>query len=311
MKFYVLTFKAMKIFLIGLAFLLSTDKTLAAFNEVLVIKQISEDGSQFVFVRKEGPAPWNGIAIKDPHTKALLYEAKVTKCGPKACAGVVVKNLSGLKLRKDEEYLHSYHETGLNFEPKESKAPEVKPPPPPPPEPPKPEVKPPPEPKKVPPKPSLMDQAIYFSYGSPVGPGLKLGYFKKVDSLWLGVNYSNVSSTTSQVMLKGHLLSGVGSYTVFKPMSNLDINLLGELGVLKATLDFQGVDADGPVEDQATYLLDAAAEGKLSFDRLSLVLKSGMSKSGLASTYNGTLNKYSNPYGTLLIFLEIGAYYRF
>jgi hypothetical protein len=299
----------MKFILVFLLSFLPSLGALAAFNEALTLKQVTEDGSQFVFVRREGEAPWNGITIKDPHTKAILYEAKVIKCSATACIGVVVHNHSGIKLRTDEEYVHSYNEAPIKVDGKELPLPE------PPVEPtPEPEVvKPVPVEKKkeAPKKTSAMDSAMYASYGSPIGPGFKLGYFKQVSSFWLGLSYANISSVTNNVSIKGHLVSGIGSYTVFQPSPSIDLNIVGELGMAKATLDFTGVDIDGPIEDEATYFYAIAGEGKLNFDRLSLALKSGMSKAGFAASYTGEFAKFTNPYGTMLVFLEIGAYYRF
>jgi hypothetical protein len=315
--------------------LLSANQAFSAFNEKLVLTKVSEDGQSFVFFRKDGPAPMNGIVIKDPLTKSILYEAKVNRCGTKVCAATITKNNSGLKIRMDEEYVHSYNELPPEAETKESpppeETPEVKkvvatPPPPPPPKPepepepkpvPKPEPKPEPKPRPAPrvtpvvETPSKLDRAIFFSYGSPLGPGLKLGYFKQVEDSWVGVNYTNLSSTTSSVMLKGHLLSGTGTHSLVKLAPNLGVNILGELGLVKATLDFTGVDPDGPMKDEMTYFLSAAGEGKLTLDRFSFVVRSGITKSGLPQTYNGQINQYSNPYGTLLVYLELGAYYRF
>ncbi len=312
----------MKFILVFLFAFLPSLGALAAFNEPLTLKQVSEDGSQFVFVRREGDAPWNGITIKDPHTKAILYEAKVIKCSATACIGVVVHNHSGIKLRTDEEYVHSYNEAPIKIDGKELPPPEptvVPPAPEPVPEPvvPKPVVvkksKPAPVVKKkeTPQAPSVLDTAMYASYGSPIGPGFKLGYFKQLSSFWLGLSYANISSVTNNVSIKGHLLSGIGSYTVFQPSPSIDINIVGELGMAKATLDFTGVDVDGPTEDEATYFYAIAGEGKLNFDRLSLALKSGMSKAGFAPSYTGEFAKFTNPYGTMLVFLEIGLYYRF
>jgi hypothetical protein len=299
--------------------ILSANQAFSAFNEKLVLTKVSEDGQSFVFFRKEGPAPMKGIVIKDPLTKTILYEAKVNRCGTKVCAATITKNNSGLKIRMDEEYVHSYNELPPETETETKESPSPTPPTPAPepqPEPaPAPAPKPRPAPKVVPAPvplaPSKLDRALFFSYGSPLGPGLKLGYFKQMDLSWIGLNYTNLSSTTSSVMLKGHLLSTTGTYSLLKLTPNLEVNLLGELGFVKATLDFTGVDPDGPIKDESTYFLAAAGEGKLTLDRLSLVVRSGITKSGLPQTYNGQMNQYSNPYGTLLVYLELGAYYRF
>ncbi|MBA2405492.1 MAG: hypothetical protein H0V66_12020 [Bdellovibrionales bacterium] len=329
----------MKFFLVLLLSLLYSLGALATYNSALTLKKVSEDGSQFVFVKRDGAAPWNGITIKDPHTKVILYEARVTKCSATACVGNVVYNHSGLKLRLDEEYVHSYNETPIKVDIKETEV--VKPEPLPVPTPPEPKLpppvvekkEPPPEVKKVPPpaevkkdptpppqvvkkktppkKPSAMDTALYLSYGSPIGPGFKLGFFKKLDTMWAGVNYAKIASTTNNVSIDGHLLSGVASYTVFKISPTIDLNILGELGLAKATLDFTGVDSDGPIEDETTYFVGLAGEGKINFDQFSFALKSGVSKAGFSDSYTGEFSKFNNPYGTMLIFLEIGGYYRF
>lgn len=336
----------MKFILLLILSLITSLGAFAAFNEALVLKKVSEDGTQFVFTRKEGPAPWNGITIKDPHTKAILYEARILKCSATSCLGSVVYNHSGIKLRMDEQYVHSYNETPIKFEEKDS--PVVKPEPlpepvpevipePPKPEPvpePMPEPEPIPEPKPVPKpevvkpkpvpvvkkkekekvvpkKPSAMDSAIYGSYGSPIGPGFKIGYFKQFSAFWLGANYAKIASATNNVAISGHLLSGAASYTVFKVSPSIDLNFVGELGLAKAEIDFTAVDSDGPVEEESTYFFALAGEGKLNFDQLSLAIKSGISKAGFAASYDGEFSKFNNPYGTILVFLEIGAYYRF
>ena len=308
----------MKLIIVLIYSLFSLLDAFGAFNETLTLKQVSEDGNQFVFVRREGAAPWKGITIKDPQTKAILYEARTAKCSATACVGIVVKNHSGLKLRLDEEYAHSYNEVAVQLNGQETPLPEpevvepelVKP------EIVKPEVvkpKPKPIPKIIesPKVPSELDQALYASYGSPIGPGFKIGYYKKRNSLWWGINYANIASATSNVSIKGHLFSGAGSLTLLRPTPNIDINLLGELGLAKATLDFTGVDPDGPVKDVMSYFLAAAGEGKYNFDQFSLSVKSGVSKAGFGSSYDGTYSRFNNPYGTILMFLEIGAYYRF
>jgi hypothetical protein len=113
------------------------------------------------------------------------------------------------------------------------------------------------------------------------------------------------------VSIKGHLLSGAASLTLLEASPNIDINLLGELGLAKATLDFTGLDSDGPVKDEMSYFLAAAGEGKYNFDQFSLAIKSVVSKAGFAGSYDGTYSRFNNPYGSILMFLEIGAYFRF
>ena len=303
----------MKILITSFLLLTSSLNAFAAFNEKLNIKQVAPDGVTFVFFRKEGPAPWKGITVKDPQTKAILYDVKVLKCSASTCLGQVLKNYSGIKLRTDEEYFHSYNEVATQVGEKDL----------PPPDEPKPKSEPKiePEPQPVPmtkskdrPKEevSLYERSIYLSYGSPLGPGIKLGYFQKFGDYFVGANYANISSTTNNVNVKGHLLSGVASYTVFKLSHSIDINAVGELGLAKTILDFGAVDpSDGPSIDETTYFIGAAGEAVMNFDRFAFAIKSGMSKAGFSETYDGRTNKYSNPYGTILVFLEIGAYYRF
>lgn len=354
----------MKNFLTPLIILLATFEVHAAFNEVLMIKKISDDGNSFVFARKEGAPPWNGITIKDPQTKATLYEARVLKCSATSCMAQIVKNPSGIAFREDEEYLHSYNDKPIVHEAKpvapvlKNVKPEVKP------EPVveakpeiKPEVKPvapvevkpapPVEVKPAPPaevKPEIkveerpvvrpvvkapeekkkeikveekkdstpVNREGYLAYGSPVGPGITLGYLQRKKSLWLGVNYGNISSTTNDVSLKGHLLSGLAMYNAFNPTSNTNLNILLQAGLAKATLDFAGVDAsDGPTTDEMTYFLALGGEGRWNLGNFSLAAKMGMSKTGFEQSYDGTLNQYNNPYGSILVFLEVGFYYHF
>jgi len=298
----------------------------ASFNQPLTLKQVSSDGNQFVFVRRQGQdPPWNGITIKDPHTKVMLYEARVTKCSKITCLGTVVRNHSGIKLRIDEEYVHSYNETPIKWDPKDSPLPvpeEPKPVPPPKveekkPEPPKPSPKPKPVPKVVPEEPKAtkkledMDRAASFSFGSPVGPGFKLGYHLRKSYGWLGFNYASISSTTNMVSIKGHLASASLAYNLVQFVSILDINAVAELGVMKADLDFTGVDAGGPTQSESTYFAGVGGEAKLNLDRWALAVKSGMSKTGLAASYSSSGGDYNNPYGSILVFLEIGAFYRF
>jgi hypothetical protein len=327
----------MKFFLLFTMFL-STPSVFAAFNEKLTITQVKDDGSQFIYLKKEGEPPEHGITIKDPQTKVKLYEAIIVRCRDTKCLARVVNNFSGIKLRKDEEYMYSHNETPIKLpetdspvvkpeplpEPKPEPIPEVKPEvkPEPIPEPkpvpvpvvpkPKPKPKPAPVVKKAEPKiPSKLDKAFYVSYGSPIGPGFKLGYFKQQDLMWYGINYAKISSTTNNVSIDGHLLSGVVTYTIFKVTPAIDFNIVGELGLAKATLDFKGVDVDGPVKDETTYFLGGAGEGRINFDQLSLSVKMGLSKAGFAASYDGEFSKFNNPYGAILGFLEIGAYYRF
>jgi hypothetical protein len=308
----------MKLIILLIYSLFSLLDAFGAFNETLTLKQVSEDGNQFVFVRREGGAPWKGITIKDPQTKVILYEARTAKCSATACVGIVVKNHSGLKLRLDEDYAHSYNEVAVQFNGQDTALPEpeviapevlkpeiVKP------EEVKPRPKPIPKIIEAPQLPSALDRALYASYGSPIGPGFKIGYYKKRESFWWGINYANIASTTNKVSIKGHLFSGLASLTLLKPTSNIDINLLGELGLAKATLDFTGVDSDGPVKEEMSYFWAAAGEGKYNFDQFSLSLKSGVSEAGFAGTYDGTFSRFNNPYGTILMFLEIGVYFRF
>ena len=107
----------MKLIILLIYSLFSLLDAFGAFNETLTLKQVSEDGNQFVFVRREGAAPWKGITITDPQTKVILYEARTAKCSATACVGIVVKNHSGLKLRLDEEYAHSYNEAAVQVKP--------------------------------------------------------------------------------------------------------------------------------------------------------------------------------------------------
>lgn len=305
----------MKLRFISLLYLFSSSLGLAAFNETLILKKVADDGNQFVFVRKEGPAPWHGITIKDPQTKSMLYEARVTKCNATSCIGIVVRNHSGLKLRQDEEYLHSYNEKPIQYDPE--KAPKIE-------EAKKPQLS--PEPKKsveanVEPKteakdkeeksPAIKERDLYAGYGSPIGPGFKLGYLKKTDSLWVGLNYAKISSTTNSVSVDGHLLSLGAVKNIMQPTPSLSLNLLAELGVAKATIDFSEVDEDGPTEDETTYFLALGGEARLAGESFSVALRGGVSKAGFGTSYEGQLNAYHNPYGTVLVFVEMGVYYRF
>lgn len=334
----------MKNLLITLFTLLASLEVHAAYNEELVIKKISDDGNSFVFMRKEGAPPWNGITIKDPQTKATLYEARVLKCSATSCMAQIVKNPSGIAFREDEEYLHSYNDKPIVYEAKpvapvlKDVKPEI---PPAPPVEVKPEIKPeikvePPVEPKPEPKPVVVpvvkspppvekkkevveekkqttpvDREAYLAYGSPVGPGLTLGYLQKKENLLLGVNYGNISSTTNSVSLKGHLLSGLAMYNAFNPTPNTNLNLLFQAGLAKATLDFSGVDPDGPSTDELTYFLALGGEGRWKLGNFSLAAKMGMSKAGFEQSYDGSLNQYNNPYGTILVFLELGFYYHF
>lgn len=284
----------------------------AAFNEPLTLKRISEDGNQFIFVRKEGPPPWNGITIKDPDTKVILYEARVTKCNANSCLGIIVHNHSGVRLREDEEYFHSYNETPIKFKGSEVQTvtPPLRPVP-------RPEVKPPSEPKPSVAIPTLPPEekeasrkSLYLGYGSPLGPALKLGYLKILPKAEWGGSYSNVFSTTNKVSIKAHVLSFLGTYTIFK-FSFFDVNLVGEGGITKASLDFSGVDAEGPSVDKTTYLIGAAGELRYGLQPWSIGLKLGFSKTGLEKSYTNEFGDYNNPYGAVLAYLEIGAYYQF
>ena len=308
-------------FILLLILSLSSSGAFAAFNEVLSLKQVSEDGNQFVFMRKEGPAPWNGITIKDPQTKVTLYEARIIKCSSTSCLGNVIINHSGIKLRLDEEYLHSYNETPINFESKDAAlikiaepVAEAKPEPAP--------VKtkktakaevskPPVEKKVVAGKATIWGNAIYGSYGSPIGPGVKVGYFRTSESLWYGLNYGSIASTANQVNMKGMLVSGVLNYSVFKPSPSIDVSIFGELGFAKATFDFTEVNSDGPIEDDASYFVAGGGEGKLTFNPISLVIRGGISKAGFSGSYVTTIGEFNNPYSKILMFVEIGAYYNF
>lgn len=234
-----------------------------------------------------------------------------------------MRNMSGLKLRTDEPYIHSYNETPIKWEPKESELPKPEPavPDPEPIPEPIPEPKPKPvvkkkekvveKPKEKERDPATMSNAWYLSFGSPVGPGFKTGYYNKQDWGWMGYNYANISSTTNKVSIKGHLLSASGAFHLFRPDKIFEINGVAEAGLARVNLDFSGVDGLGPEEEETTYFVAAAGEGKLDLGRWMLALKSGFSKTGLKSSYSNIYADYNNPYGTILVFLEIGVFYRF
>ena len=76
-------------------------------------------------------------------------------------------------------------------------------------------------------------------------------------------------------------------------------------------MDFKGIDAGGPLEEETTYLLGVGGELNYRFTNLAISLKGGLSKSGLKETYTNEFGEYVNPYGQALSFIEIGAYYRF
>lgn len=314
----------------------------SARNQPLVIKKVYPDGLQIVFSRREGDPPWNGITIKDPQTKGLLYDIKVTKCSPAACLGTVVKNYSGIKIRSDENYVHSYNDGPISNSkpmtppPVETPAPKlsgpvtlpeaspiIAPPVEPPPvviqapiEKPMPKVKP---PKKEETKAKQIvkkekknrDRSAFIGYGTPIGPGFKLGYYWNSIDVLKGFNYSNIGSETNKTKISGHVFSASYHQNVFKFTPSLKVNLTGELGVAKVTLDFKGIDAGGPIEEEMTYLLGVGAELIYQFTNLSLGLKGGLSKSGLKEAYTNEFGDYINPYGQVLSFVEFGAYYRF
>jgi len=252
-------------------------------NLPLTINKIFKNGRQFVFTRDGDEPPLHGITIMDPFTREVLYEVNVSKCGPSKCLGVIQKNFTNKPLTLEGPYIHSYNEPGNQTKLKGKKL-----------------------------KPSLTRQA-YLGYGSPLGPGLSLGYFSKLEgALKWGVRYSNVSGKTSNVGIKGHLLTGGLLLPLMDFSKSFKLNLLGEIGILKSSLDFGGVNALGPTIDETTFLAAVASEGTYRINKkFTAGVRLGFSKNGLKSSYARPNGSYENPYSKLILFLEAGVYFAF
>lgn len=270
--------------------LLISSMSLAEELTPLKVLSIYKDKKQFTFERREGDLPHYGIVITDVKKKKI-FDVQVLKCGPKTCLGKITARHTGENISPRKNYLHSYKRAKADPEAAPEEAPYV---------------------SEHASPPSGEVYSAYLGYGSPIGSGVRAGFFRLItNKTMLGPNLTMVSQETNMVSLKATVFSFMVARRVIKLSENMDLNLLGEFGMAKGELDFSAVNSQGPKEEETTYLLGFGGELKYHIAPVALAVRGGLSKTGLKPEYENGNNKYDNPYGKLLSYVEFGIYYTF
>jgi hypothetical protein len=269
----------MKLFILFLMTSMISYSALAE-DSVLILKQVSGDG-KITFVRPEGPPPWSGFWVKDMKQKRLML-MKVLKCNSKICIGMDKEPESKVQLSMGQDYRAEYLDKFARGARTETPTAKTK-----------------------------RRQQAYVGYGGPLGGALNLQYgWMYKDVFTAGVGVSQIFSKTKSVKLSGNTLTATARMEVLPLSKNLSLFFTGQLGIVQGEMTFLATGTNFK-KKELTFLVAAAPELAYKMGDISLAVRLGFSKSGLSSKYSDGAVEYSNPYGKLLAYTELGAYWEF
>jgi hypothetical protein len=153
--------------------------------------------------------------------------------------------------------------------------------------------------------------SFYLGYGSPLGSAIRFGVRQFYqDKLTYGVIVGRIQSKSGSTELSGNTISVQGMYRIHET-GDWAFNLNAELGYAFTLLEFKN-SVDKTSVKENIYVAAVSAEATYHFgDRYKVGLNFGASQNGFKSSYPGTNGSFSNPFGRLLIFSEIGLHYSF
>jgi hypothetical protein len=157
---------------------------------------------------------------------------------------------------------------------------------------------------------STGEKSLYLGFGSPLGAAFRAGLLtNNRESFDYGVLLGLVDSTAGSSSVKGNGISFIILKEMYKT-GNWKFNLAGELGWVFSTLQFKN-DTNKEKIKENVYMSSVALDSQYAFENFSLGLKLGIAKSGFKDKYQLDSGEFSNPYGQMLMFLELGLHYPF
>jgi hypothetical protein len=157
---------------------------------------------------------------------------------------------------------------------------------------------------------STGEKSLYLGFGSPLGAALRAGIrTNNRESFDYGLLLGLIDSTAGSSSVKGNAVSLIILKEMYKTGS-WKFNFAGELGWAISTLQFKN-DTNKEKIKESVYMSSVALDTQYAFESLSLGLKLGIAKSGFKDKYQLDSGEFSNPYGQMLMFLELGLHYPF
>jgi len=154
------------------------------------------------------------------------------------------------------------------------------------------------------------EKSFYLAFGSPLGAALRVGLqTNNRENFDYGVLVGHVDSTAGSAKVTANTISFVGLKEFYKT-GNWKFNLVGELGWAFSILQFKN-DSNKEKIKENVYMAAASMDSQYAFEKFSLGLKLGIAKSGFKAKYQLDNGEFSNPYGQMLMFLELGLHYPF
>lgn len=154
------------------------------------------------------------------------------------------------------------------------------------------------------------EKVIYLGYGSPLGAAIRAGLMtSNRDNFDYGILLGHIDSSAGSASVKANALSFLASKELYKTGS-LKFDVVGELGWAISILQFKNDPTKEKIKENV-YMASAALDSQYAFENFSLGLKLGIAKSGFKSKYQLDTGEFSNPYGQILMFLELGIHYPF
>lgn len=154
------------------------------------------------------------------------------------------------------------------------------------------------------------EKSLYLGYGSPLGAAIRAGLrTNNREHFDYGFVAGLIDSTAGSASVKANSLSFLGIKELYKT-GRWKFNLVGELGWAFSTLKFKN-DIEKKDIKENVYIAAASFESQYVFEKFSLGLSLGISKSGFKDKYQLANGEFSNPYGQMLMFLELGVHYPF
>lgn len=153
-------------------------------------------------------------------------------------------------------------------------------------------------------------KSFYLGYGSPLGAALRVGLrTNQRETLDYGFSVGRIDSTAGSSKVQANSISFLAVKEIYK-LSSWKFNLVGELGWAFALLKFKN-DTENQTVKENVYMAALSLDNQYAFENFSLGLNVGLSKSGFKDKYKMDNGEFSNPYGQMLLFLELGIHYPF
>lgn len=157
---------------------------------------------------------------------------------------------------------------------------------------------------------STGEKSFYLGYGSPLGAAIRAGLRTlNRESFDYGFVVGRVDSSAGSASVTANTISVLGIKEIYKTGS-WKFNVVGELGWAFTVLKFKN-DVENENIKENVYVAAVSFDSQYAFEKFALGLNLGISKSGFKDKYQLDNGEFSNPYGQMLMFLELGIHYPF